>query len=83
MSDGRSVSNFADSGLASATAGWLLGRSQTPAAAFASMNPKVTASDRPAAVSTRRTSWSRGMRGSGGGAGAVTTGKVAASLSNP
>ena len=82
MSDGRSVSNLADSGLASATAAWLPAVANAWAA-FASMNPKVTASDRPAAVRTRRTSWSRGMRGSGGGAGAVTTGKVAGSLSNP
>ena len=49
-------------------------------AAFASMNPNVTASDRPAAVSTRRTSRSRGIAGSGGGAGAVTTGNVAGEL---
>ena len=56
---------------------------RTRRAAFASMNPNVTASDSPAAVRTRRTSRSRGMRGSGGGAGAVTTGKVAGSLSNP
>ena len=53
-----------------------------PAPPF-SMKPNVTASDRPAAVSTRRTSWSRGTRGSGGGAGAVTAGKRRSSLSNP
>jgi hypothetical protein len=82
ISDGRSVSNFADSGLASETGGWLPAVENAWATLF-SMNPNVTASDRPAAVRTRRTRLSRGIRTSAGGAGAVTTGKVAASLSNP
>ena len=64
-SDGRSVSNLADSGLASAT-----DRGRRPArtrrAAAASMKPNVTASEKPAAVSTRRTSPSRGDSRVGG-----------------
>jgi hypothetical protein len=62
-SAGRSVSNFADSGFATATAA-----DENASTAFASMNPNVTASDSPAAARIRRTNWSRPMRGSGGGA---------------
>ena len=59
-------------------------RRSKSAAAFASMKPNVTASERPAAVSTRRTQAGRAaMRGSGAGAGCVSTGNVASSLSNP
>ena len=42
------------------------GSAANGSAACRSMKPNVTASDSPAAVSTRRTSASRGMRGSGG-----------------
>ena len=52
MSSGRSVSNFADSGLATATV--LAAPGSTSAAAVASMKPNVNTSDRPADVNTRR-----------------------------
>ena len=56
-------------------------RLRETAAAFDSMKPNVTASDRPAAVQTRRTRLSRPVRGSGGGAATVIAGKLGSSLS--
>ena len=75
-SDGRSVSNLAESGFAIRDNRFEAARSANGGdGARPPMNPNVTASDSPAAVSDRRTSWSRGDAGIRRGRGGCDRGK--------